>query len=173
MTIIVEDGSGLPDANSYVSMDDAAAYCAARGLTFATSPSAPGEAALIRATAAIDAAYRGRFPGYKANGRDQALEWPRGQAYDFEGLLIAGDEVPQEIINATCEAAVREFATAGSMMPDLERGGSVRRLKAGSVEIEYGANASAQTAFTIIDGILSGLLSGGSGGGLFGVAVRG
>lgn len=173
MTLVVEDGSGLAEANSYVSMDDCAAYCTARGLTFVTSPSVDGEAALIRATAAIDATYRGRFPGYKASGRSQSLEWPRGQAYDAEGLLIAGDEIPIEIINATCEAAVRELAEPNSMMPDLERGGSVKRLKAGSVEIEYGANAEARTTFTLIGGILSAILSGGSSGGLYGVAARG
>lgn len=173
MTIVVEDGTGVEDANSYVSLDDCAAYCLARGLTFATSPSSLGEQALIRATAAIDSSYRGRFPGYKANFRSQGLEWPRAVAYDAEGDLIPGDEVPVEIVNATCEAAVREFATPGSMAPDLERGGSVKRLKAGSVEIEYGANAMARTTFTVIDGILSAILESGSGGGLFGTAVRG
>lgn len=173
MALIVEDGTGLAGANSYVSMDDCALYCADRGLSFATSPSATGEAALIRATEAIDAIYRGRFPGYRVRGRAQALEWPRLAAYDVEGNLIVGDEIPIEVVNATCEAAVRELAVPNSMMPDLKRGGHLKSFKAGSVAVEFGANAAPGTVFSLIDGILAGILGGGSGGGLFGVAVRG
>jgi hypothetical protein len=101
------------------------------------------------------------------------MEWPRSDAYDNSDELIAADEIPVEIIQATCEAAVRELADPGAMMPDLERGGGVRRLKAGSVEIEYGANAANQTTFSAISALLSGLLSGGGGGGLFVDAGRG
>jgi hypothetical protein len=171
--IVVEDGTGLSTSNAYVSVDDCSTYCTARGLTFGTSPTTTGEAAIIRASAAIDALYRSRFPGYKRNGRDQAMEWPRSAAYDNAGELVPDDEVPIEIVQATCEAAVRELADPGAMMPDLERGGGVRRLKAGSVEIEYGANAANQTTFTAIGNLLSGLLAGGDGGGLFATAGRG
>lgn len=170
--LVVEDGTGLSTANAYVSLDECIEYCALRGLTFGISPSGDSDAAIIRATEAIDAKYRGRFPGYRVNGREQSLEWPRISAYDYEGNLIAADEVPQEIKDATCEAAVREFATAGSMMPDLGRGGAIRRLKADTVEIEYADNALVATTFTLIDGILAGILITGSGGGLFGVTVR-
>jgi hypothetical protein len=171
--MIVEDGTGLSNSDSYVSVDDCASYCTARGLSFGTSPTVTGEQAIIRASAAIDAIYRDRFPGFKRNGRAQAMEWPRSGAYDNADEIIADDEVPVEIIQATCEAAVRELADPGSMMPDLERGGGVRRLKAGSVEIEYGANALNQTTFTAIGNLLSGLIAGGSGGGLFLNAGRG
>jgi hypothetical protein len=158
MSLVVEDGTGKENADSYVELADAVTYANARGLTFPASPAGPAEAALIRATAAIDATYRARFPGEKTNGRSQSLCWPRKYAGDAEGNPIAEDEIPQEVINATIEAAVRELASPNSMMPDLERGGAIQRLKAGSVEIEYGGNATARTAFTLIDGILAGLL---------------
>lgn len=172
MALVVEDGSGIDGANSYVSVSDASSYAVARGLTFPTSPASTAEAALIRATAAIDATYRSRFPGQRVSGRDQALEWPRKYAGDAEGNPIAEDEIPQEIINATIEAAVRELAEPNSMMPDLERGGQVKSIKAGSVAIEYGGNATARTAFTLIDGILAGLL-GAPQPSFVGMAVRG
>ena len=158
MSIVVEDGSGVAGANSYVAVDDCKAYCDARGLTFSASPTAEGEQALIRATQAIDAMYGARYPGYRTNGRDQSLQWPRAEATDAEGEEIADDEIPQEIIDATCEAAVRELATPGSMMPDLERGGRIQSLQAGSVAITYGSNAEAVTTFQTIDGVLAGLL---------------
>lgn len=158
MALVVEDGTGKTDADSYCSLSDAVAYAAARGLTFPASPAGPAEAALIRATAAIDATYRARFPGQRTSGRAQSLEWPRKYAGDAAGEPIADDEIPQEIMNAVCEAAIRELAAPNSMMPDLERGGQIKSIQAGSVAIEYGGNATARTAFTLIDGILAGLL---------------
>jgi hypothetical protein len=172
-SLIIEDGSGVLLANAYASMDVVVAYSVSHGLAFPDSPVAAGEAAIIRASAAIDAKYRGAFPGYRSVGREQGLEWPRQVAYDRAGWLIDATKVPIEIINATCEAAVRELAAPGSMMPDLARDAWAKRLKAGSVEIEYGANAPAETAYSIIGGLLAGILGGGSGGGLFGVAARG
>jgi hypothetical protein len=171
----VEDGEGLADADSYVSLADAAEYCTSHGLTFAISPAAPAEAALIRATAFIDNRYSSSFPGYRKAGRSQALQWPRAVAYDSEGWLIADDEIPIEVIEATIEAAVREFAVPNSMMPDLERGGEIQSLRAGSVSITYASGAPAETKFSIIDRIMSNILNGtqGSGGGLFGRAMRG
>lgn len=172
--IIVEDGTGqLQGANSYVSMDDANAYCSDHGLAFVASPSSLGEAALIRASIAIDARYANAYPGYRKNGRQQGLQWPRAAAYDIAGWLITDSEVPIEIIQATCEAAVRELADPNSMMPDLERGGKIDSIKAGSVGITWSSSASAYTTFTLIDGILINILSGiGNGGGLFGMAIR-
>jgi len=173
--MIVEDGTGIADADSYVTLNDAIEYCTDRGLTFAASPSALGEAALIRASTAIDARYSSSYPGDRTNGRGQGLQWPRTGAYDSDGWLIPEDEIPIEVFNATVEAAVREFASPNSMMPDLERGGEIQSIRAGSVGITYSSNASAKTEFTLIDGIMANVLSGmgGSGGGLFGTVVRG
>ena len=171
MSFTVEDGTGLPGANAYVSVADCAAYAADRGLTFPDSPSGIAEQAIVRASAAIDAKYGNRFPGERLKLRDQGLEWPRAYAYDRACNLIASDAVPVEIVNATCEAAVRELASPGGLMPDLERGGQIRSLQAGSVRVEYGSNAEARTTFTLIDGMLSGILGGA--GAMFPASVRG
>lgn len=155
MALVLETGAGLPNSNSYATEAMADAYAADRGNTTWTDSADDKEAALIRATAAIDAQYRGRFAGWRTNNRDQALEWPRADAYDADDNLIDSDEIPTEIIQATIEAAFRELASPGAMMPDLDRGGDIKRLQAGSVSVEYSASASVRTAFTLIDGILS------------------
>lgn len=156
MTVTVEDGTGLADANAYVAVADCAAYAVARGKTFPTSPVNAAEQAIIRATQGLDGKYGASYPGERLNGRAQALGWPRTDAYDMADNLIASNAVPVEIVQATCEAAIRELATPDAMLPDLER--SIRTLKAGSVEIEYGAGATATTTFQIIDGILASLI---------------
>ncbi len=174
MGLVLEDGSGVAGANSYISEDTFDNYCEDRGITPASGDT---EAAAIRASTAIDAEYGGSFPGYRVMGRNQGLEWPRLQAYDNQYWLIVGDEVPKEIVQATCEATIRELASPGSMMPDLVRGGNIKRKRikvdAVETETEWAGNAEARTTFTLIRGILARILSGGSGGGLFGVAVRG
>lgn len=73
--MIEENGTGLPDANSYVSLDDFAAYCSERGLTIVREKSVDEIAALaIRATQIIDAEFVFRSVKLTDN---QALECPR------------------------------------------------------------------------------------------------
>jgi hypothetical protein len=162
MALIVEDGTGRADSESYVSVSDLDTYATKRGLSLIVSSTEEVEAALRRATAFIDMRYRGRFPGMRLHLRAQALEWPRYGVSDIQGIYVPPSVVPIEIAQATMEGAVRELAEPGILMPDLERGGAVKRLKAGSVEIDYGGSASPNTVFQIIDRILGGLLYAGS-----------
>ena len=168
--MIVEDGTGVAGANSYVTEDEADSYFEDRGITEWTGNTK--EESLVRATAVLDARYRGRFTGYKTLGRGQALEWPGTAAVDAEGYEIPSDEIPTEIKQATFELALRELNETGSTLPDLERGGDIRRLAAGSVEIEYGSMATPQTDFQLVDGILSSLLNMSLATGLSGRAAR-
>lgn len=172
---LVENGTGLEDATSYVSVDDADAYAESVSNSAWVDSTDDKEAALIRASTAIDARYGASFSGYRSRGREQGLEWPRAAAYDAAGWLIPDDAVPIEVIKATIEAAFRELATPGSMMPDLDRGGAIQSVSAGSVSVTWSGNASATTTYKLIDGIIAPILNSaaGSGGGLFGVAVRG
>lgn len=173
MALVVETGTGAADAESYGSVADCAAYALARGLAFAATPAPAAEAALRRATAFIDS-HRARFPGYRRNLRDQALEWPRIGASDAAGNAIPYDAVPIEIVNATFEAAIRELAKPGALSPDLTPAIRMKRVKAGPVETETeyaGAGHTAAVNSTAIERILSGLL--GARSYFTGTAVRG
>jgi hypothetical protein len=185
MALVVEDGSGLANAESYVSVADCVTYAANRALTFSDTDMAAAEAAMRRATSAIDNRFRSRFVGYRTRRHSQALEWPRTGAYYYTpqagdmpfGMLggygygygygyglyeydqIDAGVIPVEIKNAVCEAAVRELAVPGALAPDLDRGNAIRTMKAGSVQIEYEAGAPRTTVFLAIDQALSGLLT--------------
>jgi hypothetical protein len=172
MAFQVEDGTGKADANSYASVADADTYATDRAnAAWLAADNADKQAALIRATASLDASYGQRFTGWRVKGRGQALAWPRYEAYDHEDELIPSNSVPPEIVRATIELAFRELTTPGSTSPDLERGGQIKRVKAGSVEVEYADSASAETTYTIVQGILGTLLSSPSSS-LVGYAVR-
>jgi hypothetical protein len=154
MSIVLEDGSGILNANSYVTEEEFDTYCDDRDIT---ADDGDAEAALIRAAVALDGKYRMKYPGYRTVGRLQGLEWPRTAAYDYEGLTIDTDEIPLEIKNAQCELALRELTEPGSLTPDLERGGNIRSIRAGSVGIDY-SGSTVMTVYTIVDQILSKLI---------------
>lgn len=147
---------GDQDADSYVSVADCAAYAAKKGLAFPASPADPAEQALRRATAWIDATYRIRFPG-AATDVWQSLEWPRAGVV-YRGEAYDETKIPQQIKDATCEAAIREIAKPGILSPDRQRGGAIKEIQAGSVDITFADNAPIETTFTAIDGLLSGFL---------------
>lgn len=169
MALTVETGEGLAAADAYVSAADFAVWVADYyGTTLPESDVV--ERAIRKATAYVDARYRGRFPGCRRRQRGQALEWPRVDAVDAEGWILPFGEVPAEIVRATCEGAYREALELGTLSPDLDRGGAISRLKAGSVEIEYAGTAPATTVFQDIDHAVARLLRPASV--MFGTAVR-
>jgi hypothetical protein len=178
--LTVEDGAGLADAESYASLATIAAYAVAHGKTFSISgdDEAKAEAAARNGTRLLDAMYRSRFPGRKTNGRDQAKEWPRLNAYDNQTPpdYIEHNEIPQEIIDACCELAIYEKANPGELSPEVVPGEITKRLKVGSYEEEYfGGNSGVggQRAILIaVDDILGSLLSINRGPALFGRAER-
>lgn len=175
MALIVEDGTGKPDAESYVSVADFKAYADARGLSYGTKSDTEIEQALRRATEWLDAKYGGRFGGtWAVTG--QALAWPRFDAV-YRGTFIPITTIPVQIVAATSQAAVRELNSPGSLSPDVTPGKIKKRVRVESaVEVEYAvgsAGVASQTpVVSIIDGILAGLLM--PSGGLYsGRAVRG
>jgi hypothetical protein len=97
MPLIVEDSTGLPDAESYASVDEADAYTLARHLLAWQSEAiddARKEAALRVATEYIETNYGPRFLAERFVS-DQALSFPD-----------EGGFVPSAVIRATIELAV-------------------------------------------------------------------
>lgn len=157
MAFIVEDGTGLTNATSYVSVSDAIAYFADSGNQAWVGKEGDPllEQALVRATRYIDNEYRGRWLGVKASSA-QALAWPRTQVIDGDGYTVTG--LPVAVIAATCEAADVERATPGALSAPLDRGGAIKREKAGPVEVEYMDTAARRTVYSAINGLLCGLI---------------
>jgi hypothetical protein len=168
MALIVEDGSIVAGANSYAALAGANAYHTARANAAWTGTDAAKEAALIRATEFLDASYwwRGQIAS-----EDQALRWPRSGVIDRDGREIAADDLPTQIQRATFELALIALSGAligGDAGSTSTAGGAIKRVKAGSVEVEYQAGqvsqspAAASNALPdgkaeMIDRILSGL----------------
>jgi len=112
----VEDGTPYSDSTSYASVDQFKQYWIDKGTTFSEDiEDETIEAYLNLATEWLDNNYR--FKGFKTKMYDplvQALEWPRvmvnplGEALQFSVFRsIESDEIPIEIINATCFMALQ------------------------------------------------------------------
>ena len=97
--MIVEDGTGLEDANSYVNIEDYKTYWIDRNIDISNKSDIELQASLVLATQYIDNNYN--FVGYKSSHK-QSLEFPRYNAYTREGYRING--VPKKLIYAVNEA---------------------------------------------------------------------
>lgn len=154
MALVVEDGSGKADADSYLSVADADALAAERGSptawTALTSPAK--ESALRYATEWLDGKYV--WAG-TITYSTQALGWPRTYARDEEGRWPDSDVMPERVKVATYEVALVHAQSA--LNTYLERGGAVRSEKVGPIDVEYFDFAAAEPALPHVDRIIRGL----------------
>jgi hypothetical protein len=180
MALIVEDGTGKADAQSFVSVSEADTYHEGLGNTGWDSPNGESastedkEKALRRASRFLSDSFK--WKGYPVNGRDQNLAWPRFYVSDDEDYGIDSDEIPIEVKRATYEIALLELVTPGTMTPTVTESQRVKREKVGPLEVEYLATrtdawADRPVVTKVID-MISPLLRAGARNRLVGKAVR-
>lgn len=137
MSLIVEDGSGMATAESYISVADANTYHANLGNTsWGLLTDTVKEQLLRKATNYMVQVYRSSWAGIRKNDT-QSLDFPRYLVpkYDNGAMYSYYDEnsVPKEVQDACCEFALK--ANSGSLAPDLDR--LTKREKVGVLEVEY------------------------------------
>jgi hypothetical protein len=158
MALIVEDGDGLENAVSLVSVDDADIYHRQRRNAAWDSLSTPEkEACLIQATDFITQTYWNRWKGCRMTDT-QALDWPR-YGVCVQGRYISDGIVPTAVENACAELALR-VRTNGALNPDYER--PVKSEKVGPLETVYADNTSNRPSYNAIEQMLSPFCIGGS-----------
>jgi len=169
MGLIVEDGSGKPDAESYASVAELIAYANRVGFDVSGFDEVRSEQALRRGTRWIDQSYGASFLGCWAT-TTQALEWPRS-GVTYRKVVLPLNAIPDALKEATIEAAFRELTRRGSLLPD-DTGARLKRDKVGDVDTEFAlSRVRASLSIPIVDGLLRGLTVGNAGG-YVGRAVR-
>lgn len=142
-TLIVEDGTGLSNANSFVSVAEADAFFSNVGsASWAAASVDEKESALIRATAYLSTYFR--WTGKRVKGRDQALAIPRSGMTDCDGNDVPSDEVPIELKIATYHGGSFELDTPNGLLPNITPNAQNKRVKVGPIEVEY-RDVDAQT----------------------------
>lgn len=130
--LVVEDGSGVEDANTYVDVETADEFFTNRNESAWTGSADQKAAALIKAAQYLQTV--STYKGVKAEA-GQALKWPRDGVYDEDGYAVDITTIPQGVINA--QLVLARYALSASLLPDLDRGGQVRRERVGELEVEY------------------------------------
>jgi hypothetical protein len=164
MALVIENGSLVANATSYVSVAEVRAYAAARASTIPAAD-APGDASIEAACiVAIDflESFRGEFQGSKVDAASQALQWPRIGAW-LDGAEIPATTIPKILKDAQCQLAI-EAVNGLDLMPTGD-GREVIRKKIDVLETEYrpGSGGAAQPVLTRVRALLGPLLSSGFG----------
>jgi hypothetical protein len=79
------------------------------------------QSALLIASEWLDDTYDSYWYGYATGGYTQERRWPRSSAYtnNTPSYVFGINEIPQQVINATYEAAFREATSQGSLSVDF------------------------------------------------------
>jgi len=151
--IIVEDGSQVAGANSYISESFLATYAEDRGITLTQAASA----LIYRSMSYIETR---SYQGNKVS-ETQSLQWPRNDVY-IDDFLFPSDMIPIELQNAQAETCL-SIDQGNDPAATTDR--AVKREKVDVLEVEYMDNASSKPTYTSINIWLDKLLQGGSGNG--------
>ena len=148
-TIIVEDGTVVPGANSYASEAELTTYAADRGVTL----TAATDVLLIKAMDYIESL---AFIGDK-HKESQPLQWPRDEVY-IDRYYIERETIPKELKNGVYTAALAIDAELDPLRI-IER--ATKREKVDVIEVEYMDSAAAQPIVKTINAAMRKILAGG------------
>lgn len=132
-TIIVEDGSLVANANSYVTVAEFQAYCSDRNITISDTYGDESELLIL----AMDYFEQQPFKGIKYI-ETQALQFPRSDLY-IDGYLTDSDAIPALVKNAQMTIAVA-IMVGNDPISTVDR--AVKREKVDVLEVEYMDNAA-------------------------------
>ena len=170
--LIVEDGTGLADAEVFISVADADDYHAKRDNAAWAALTTPRKEALLRkASDYLLQTYSLRWAGYRTSDL-QALDWPRtyvprrpATVYTTEipytdDFYYAANEIPREVKYANAELALR--AVDEDLSIEFER--LTTEESVGSLTVKYDKSARDKRTFPFIDNLLKPFLKAGGGG---------
>ena len=139
MALVVEDGTGLSNSESYVDVDYVDAYFLKRGIT-EWAGLTNREQLIVRAMDYIENNYT--YQGTKLIST-QALQFPR---------LINGETVyPIALKNAVCELALK--SNEEDLLADTDK--TTIREKVGTLEVEYDPNQDNTKSYNYVNKLLA------------------
>lgn len=163
ITINVEDGTGVADANSYVSVADVRTYATNRGVALLAADGTAATdddvaAMLIKATDYLET--RGQQYAGKPATAVQALSWPRQWATQ----ICTSTQIPKALIKAECELVL--VLNEGVDLFPVTTTAMITVDKTDVLETHYSDKFGPQTSPTlpVISNLLKGLFVGLGGG---------
>lgn len=162
MSLILEDGSQVVNANTYASLAYASTYFTNIGKGDDWSNLDNQSALLIRAQQYMYRVYHNSWAGYRV-ASSQALDWPRVWVpiLDVAGgfgpypQYISETSIPDQVKQAQCELALR-FGQNGDLITDIPQ--EVLSEQVGSVKVTYNPNSPGFTIYREINLIIAAFL---------------
>ena len=202
MPFVVEDGTGLPDATSFITLAFFKEYADDRGRDYSAHTDAAIEQAIVRGTFYLSESFRWKGVRKRLRNNEngyQALAWPRygvydressyydyardgtyygpGSSYGLYGSYVDADSIPREVQWATCEAGLYELDNPNALQPAYIAHDRVKMEKAGPVAITYDTSRQdawgARPILLIVTDLVGPFLDTSQGSRLFGRAARG
>lgn len=156
MDLVSEDGTGLPTANSYCTVEEASDLLSINVYsTWATLAATAGaqEAFLMWATRILDE--RVKWNGWKAYPTS-GTAWPRYRVYDKEGFPIDDNIVPKQVKLAT--ATLANFLVVNAGDPEaVNTSNNLTELKVDVILLKFDPTILPNKYPTEIQFILNGL----------------
>lgn len=145
--MIVEDGTGMTDSDSYVSVVFADNYFSSRGITeWNNLETEQKEQALIKGTDYVDNSFK--WYGTKLNA-EQSLRFPRENIFEYDGTEIKG--IPNVLKQAVCDASL-VVSRGTELFQTKNENGIVTSETIGELSFSY-QNDIAQSGQTLYDSI--------------------
>lgn len=153
MALIVEDGSIVTGANSYIDLTDARAFLASIGQDLPAADE-DAEQALIRGNMYVNS-FEDCYQGDRISA-GQTGSFPRSGVY-INGFALDSDEIPQQLKDAQCFAAYEEGLTPGATMPNNTGQVVTMEEVTGAVKVQYADNGaiSGDINFTRVDSAIA------------------
>jgi hypothetical protein len=158
MSLIVEDGTGKTNSESYCTVLESDKHHAGRGRdSWGDLDTDKKEIALRLAVEYMTQTYRGEWMGVRTSS-GQALDWPRAGVVLEDYEITPTNAIPKEVKWACMELAFRSLS--GPLVIDLKQ--LVKSKKIGPITIEYETSAPRQTTYEAINRMLQPYFSTGS-----------
>lgn len=158
--LIIEDGTCVPNSNSYCDLDYALKYCVEKGYTsWLDLTEDEQKIFLIRGTDFIDNFYD--WKGYSRKGQFQSMAFPRDRVFDDRGFELIG--IPDKLKKACVEAAyINATSSDTTLFETKDYNGNVKKQVVDSISVEYfqkteTASVNYSSIYEILNKLLKGL----------------
>lgn len=152
--MVVEDGTGLLDSNSYVSLEYADDYFSSHGFNkWEELTESEKEVLMVNATDYVDNIFD--WKGIKET-QEQSLAFPRSNLYTKDGYLVEG--VPKQLKDAVCEA-IKQMISNQTLFKTSNENGAVTSERIGELSFTYDVSQKTENAtlYEAINSRLKGL----------------
>jgi hypothetical protein len=159
---VVEEGTGLANAESYISVADADTYHTAQGNAAWTGTTDAKEQALRKATAYLDDKYAKRWRGNRAN-ESQALRWPRIAVYDDDQFYVPSTSIPVKLKQACAVAAMESIGGLDLFVTETKTGSgdlTAKSVAVGPISFSksFAGSTTSQPKIAKVEALLTSLL---------------